>query len=119
MFGVNQSAVEAMAERRLTMANLIARGDGDAANAVPAVNIQCDDQSLITMDGPGCIKCHAHWEDLNNGHGVGCPVDDKQWEEQLMAQEKNKNDILGGIFGELVARAGGEIGSPDDDAPTP
>src|SRR6185312_7716002 len=107
IFGVDDRSVEAMAERRLSMVNLTARGMIDEANTIDAIPVGLNDQNMVANFGPGCVKCGTHWEDPDNGHGHGCAVSDEQWQEQFNAQQQQQNETIGRIFGHLVDKARG------------
>lgn len=107
VFDQDETAIAKLAERRLQMVNLFAKGEFEEAQALPNVGLDMNEGNLFHMDGPGCVKCGAHWEDLENGHGHGCPISDDQFEASFAQDGEQRNNYLGSIFQRLLADAGG------------
>lgn len=84
-FFVDTKVLASMAEAKL--AYQAARAKAEEAGIDPGEVTQPDVQlpmtkdTLLGVDGPGCLKCGIHWES-EDGWGALCPVSDDVFKEQ-------------------------------------
>lgn len=103
--------VEQMAERRLQAANLIAKDRIEEAEQLTPPPLAMNEESLIRVDGPGCIKCGSHWENPETGMGHGCPVSDEEFQQRVAMSEAVMGQQRSEVMRGLVERARGVASS--------
>lgn len=115
LYAMPEEIVDALADRRGSVVDLIAHGaDQDAVDVAANVPVPLPlgEDNIVKTDGPGCIKCGQHWESPG-GHGHGCPVSDEAWEQNFVQGKVQMDVMLGARLQELVEARLAQIGVSD------
>ncbi len=83
-FALSDDVLERMMTNKQVVAGAVARGR--EIPEIDGVPLPMGQDNLLSTEGPGCIKCNAHWENPDAGYGKLCGVSDRDGEQARMQQ---------------------------------